>query len=210
MKSVNPGGAFRLGSAWTPLPEPAAWFSILPTGVPRRSLTTGNAAFWRPHLAAGLGRTPDDVRIEAPTGQPPSCRVDGVDRPMSYATTDGWRACAISMSSRIGIDIEMPREFPELSAMFERAGAPASFLDAASGFGWTPAVTFARLWTAKEAVLKAEGVGLQTDPRRVEIRPDSETAASGRFGQQGWTLRWAVSDEAIVAIALPAKRQSTA
>ena len=97
-------------------------------------------------------------------GQP---RVDGAF--VSLARAGDRVAIAASLDGPVGIDIET----------LERVGA-AGFDDVAFGErergaireAARPAEMRARLWTAKEAVLKARGTGLRTDPRLVDLRDE--------------------------------------
>ena len=140
-----------------------------PTGVPRRALTIDNAAYWIPEIAAWAGKAPYAVEIRATPGHAPRVRIHGNPWAISYATTDGWRVCAVPPEGSIGIDAEAIRSHPELGTMIDLAGKSPRMQHASVEFGWGHAEAFARLWTAKEAVLKALGVGLSIDPRRVEI-----------------------------------------
>ena len=76
--------------------------------------------------------------------------------------------CALSASSRVGVDIERIKDFnpddfayifstPELQSI---SGAPSKLVE------------FFRLWTRKEAVLKADGLGLNYSLERINTIPD--------------------------------------
>ena len=137
--------------------------------------TGENAAFWRPALADALGVPIDDVEINASAGEPPELRVAGRRVHLSFSSAVGWRACAWSEAGPIGIDVEAPESVADLlrgaegPAMLDLAGACEVFDRFAAEAQWEGAAKFAALWTAKEAVLKARGVGLEIDPRRVRF-----------------------------------------
>ncbi|MDJ0374357.1 4'-phosphopantetheinyl transferase superfamily protein [Streptomyces sp. H10-C2] len=54
--------------------------------------------------------------------------------------------------------------------------------------------SFLRMWTRKEAVLKAVGIGITTDLTAIETHPRSEGTARIVAGLSGRPLTWSVSD----------------
>jgi 4'-phosphopantetheinyl transferase len=91
---------------------------------------------------------------------------------VSLARADGTLAMAVTMAGPVGIDLEAItalRRAPVAGALLSSAEARAlagldpAALDAAVG----------ALWTGKEAVLKAAGVGLRVDPRDLTITLDT-------------------------------------
>ena len=91
--------------------------------------------------------------------------VDGAF--VSLARADGLVAIAASLGSPLGVDIETVRRV-SASAFDDVAFGPleAAEIRASS----TPDLLRTRLWTAKEAIVKARGTGLRTDPRLVDTR----------------------------------------
>lgn len=90
-----------------------------------------------------------------------STRVTG--RRLSISHADGWTLVALA-DGQVGVDIELPGSLTESQiaahlAPSEQAADPT------------------RTWVRKEAVLKAEGVGLTRDPRQVDVSYD-ETVGS--------------------------------
>lgn len=123
----------------------------------------------RAAIGASIGRDPAGLafRREA-NGKPALVDVPGVDVNLSHS--GDWIAVGMSDSGRVGVDVEADR--PEA---FWRE-IVASFLSPEEVSKTTPpgTVQFLKLWTAKEAALKAEGSGLSIAPDRitVERRPD--------------------------------------
>ncbi|MEJ7775687.1 MAG: 4'-phosphopantetheinyl transferase superfamily protein, partial [Nocardioidaceae bacterium] len=87
---------------------------------------------------------------------------------MSLSHSGGWIAVAACETGRIGIDVEVLRD---VTPSLERrclSAVELAWLDRAQP-GVPRSLRFSRLWTAKEAYLKATGVGLAADPRTVSI-----------------------------------------
>ena len=123
----------------------------------------------RAAIGASIGRDPASLAFRRePNGKPVLVGTPGVDVNLSHG--GDWIAVGLSGSGRVGIDVEADR--PEL---FWREIA-ASFLspEEVSTTLSPAAVPFLKLWTAKEAALKAAGSGLSIAPDRitVEHRPD--------------------------------------
>ena len=82
--------------------------------------------------------------------------------------------------------MERVRPLTDLAGLAAHACSPAESV--------ADADAFYRLWTRKEAVVKGSGVGVATDLRRVEVRPDRATALVGHRGAEGGPDTWAVRD----------------
>lgn len=94
----------------------------------------------------------------------------GTDPPLdlSMSHSGRWTAVAVSRSGRIGIDIEAVRSVTTTLARRCLSGDELAWLDDVEP-GTCRSHRFFQLWTAKEAYLKATGVGLAVDPRDVRI-----------------------------------------
>lgn len=101
--------------------------------------------------------------------------------------------CAAADGTAVGADVERlrPQAPPGLHEAVLSA-AERSYLASRPHETW-PA-EFARCWTRKEAVVKGSGVGVATDLRRVEVRPDRATAVVVHRGAEGGPDTWAVRD----------------
>lgn len=96
-----------------------------------------------------------------PSGRPflEGCRVD-----WNISHTDGMVVCALSPTGRVGVDVERraARDIADLRGAF-RDGEWAEIAAAPD-----PELALLRLWTAKEAALKADGRGLTAEPRDLD------------------------------------------
>jgi 4'-phosphopantetheinyl transferase len=97
---------------------------------------------------------------------------------VSLARAGGRVALAVTAAGPVGIDLESVADVgraPVAAALLSPAEA-----DAVRALPAPAAETaLAELWTAKEAVLKAAGIGLRVDPRDLSIRLDPLTAPAG-------------------------------
>lgn len=131
------------------------------------------------------------VRISARlTGLAPvSCEKDaqGVPQPSngiywSVAHKPEWVAGVVA-TAPVGIDIEKIR--PQTDRLYHRiAGAEEWRL----GVGMAQTHLFYRVWTAKEAVLKAEGLGLRGLARCRLIAIAGQDRMRLRFDQRHWSI----------------------
>jgi 4'-phosphopantetheinyl transferase len=89
--------------------------------------------------------------------------VLGASAWVSLARTPGYRVLAVSTTGPIGVDVERVSRVARapLDAFTEAERAQIERTPAADR-------RTAELWTAKEAILKADGRGLRVDPRTIE------------------------------------------
>ncbi len=104
--------------------------------------------------------------------------------------------CGVVAPQPTGIDIERVREFSE--GLFEKTATEAE---------WTLAdikadavMTFFRFWTAKEAVLKATGIGIKDLLKCRVDRILDETHLQIRYGRQKWLIEHFFIDEHVASI----------
>jgi 4'-phosphopantetheinyl transferase len=113
-------------------------------------------------LAAYTGREPTRLELrEGPNGKP-ELGKDALRFNVSHC--EGLALCAIARRE-VGVDLELverPRRprWPEIAARFFHPDEQRVVS------GW---VDFLRIWTLKEACLKALGSGLRTDPRTFSV-----------------------------------------
>ena len=138
-------------------------------------------------LGAALGQPAAQLRFNADGFGKPTLAGGTLHFNLSHGGEHG--ALAISPARPVGVDIEPWR--PMNDALTVGAGvyaaqemqgwaqAPADVLD-----GW-----FLRLWTRKEALLKAIGLGLSLDPKSVEVGlQPARRAIDVDVDTQRWTV----------------------
>ncbi len=112
---------------------------------------------------AELGLSPGlEAWTRAPQGKP---LLAGAGVAFSISHTEGMTICALSRHCELGVDVEVVQEVDP--AEFEGFFTPAEMAHIRAGR--PPWRTLLGLWTAKEAVLKADGRGLLAEPRLLEV-----------------------------------------
>jgi len=139
---------------------------------PRREFTLCRAAL-RSLLCRELGCNNGDLSFEKARFGKPFARICGVPAGAAFNVSHSGRhgLIALAAEGRIGVDVEerstrrnLDGYIRHLFALEERAE-----LEKASGDGKVE--LFYRLWTLKEALVKAVGAGLSLDTTKFEIPP---------------------------------------
>ena len=157
----------------------------------------GEAAVWRLPAATEkpieavvsryLGSTAQSVVLErSETGKP---KLAGAQFAVNLAHSGNTALVAVTQESDAGIDLERLRTDAGDWALVEHVltGRERARLRALPLSERSEA--FLRIWTRKEAVLKAAGLGLALDPRLVEIDGTGVVAAPPELGRaDAWTL----------------------
>lgn len=153
-------------------------------------------------LGKRLNRVPAAIDFATQAYGKPYAIVDGVLAPVAFNISHSGDAALIALtgSRSIGIDLEQRRphvDFDSVAAGVFGAGERALL---AGLSGRDKLDLFYRLWTCKEALMKAKGTGFSYDPANFEA-PDAILAGakSARFGfpdekSQHWLLRDLGSD----------------
>lgn len=88
---------------------------------------------------------------------------------ISFGDSAGWSVMGLSRTAQIGVDVEYVRPL-SWEAMLPMISSEDEAQEIRHGAGDDAApAAFFRSWTAKEAVLKAEGRGMRGDARRVRL-----------------------------------------
>ncbi|MAJ46892.1 MAG: hypothetical protein CBC35_06425 [Planctomycetes bacterium TMED75] len=152
-------------------------------------------AILRSLLGELTDRRAREIRFNhTPRGRP---SIEGLsDLQFNTSRTGQWFIVATSHEVIPGVDIESDRAIPDLESLARRVCSPKE-QEAFSGVDTASASWFLRIWTRKEAVLKASGLGLGLDPSRVTLSVES-TSLTGwspvRLDDPGLTSRILLTD----------------
>lgn len=123
-------------------------------------------AVWRIALSLCLDVAPAEVPLTAtPAGQP---TLPGTGTSTSLSHASGWVAVAICRAATTGVDIEQEPSRVRLGDMIDTICTPAEAARVMSLEAARRESALLALWTRKEALLKAFGVGLGADPATVD------------------------------------------
>ncbi|MEV4120203.1 4'-phosphopantetheinyl transferase superfamily protein [Micromonospora sp. NPDC049645] len=117
-----------------------------------------------------LGRAETAVVLTHDRDGRPSVRVDEVEVAVSVSRTAGLVVVAARRAGAVGVDVERVRQLPAL-ALARRWFPPAELAWLADRPEAARVVDFLRLWTAKESVGKALGLGLRDGGLRRPMPP---------------------------------------
>jgi 4'-phosphopantetheinyl transferase len=176
-------------------PEELARAARFHREVHRSAFLTTHTAL-REVLGAALGRDPARLSFAAGPHGKPELVLPAGDPALHFnlSDTEGLGLLAVSCEGPLGVDVERHREDRSLLDVAERFFSPAELcaLRAVDAEGRLQA--FHRIWTRKEAFLKALGLGLAREldsfdvshepgaaARLVATRPDPAEAARWRL-----------------------------
>jgi phosphopantetheinyl transferase len=115
------------------------------------------------------GLSNNEIRVETTgTGRPFLASTGGIKSAaldFNLSHSGGWILLAWSACQRVGVDVEaVPRgDLRDLQSLAMNAFSSEEYAVVASGEPLQQALTFCRIWSRKEAVLKADGCGLLGD-----------------------------------------------
>ena len=132
-------------------------------------------AILRSLLGELTGRRPGEIQFEHTSHGRPSVKgLPGFH--FNTSRTGHWFIVATTHAVIPGVDIEFDRPIPDLESLVRRVCSPRE-QQALAGVDAISASWFLRIWTRKEAVLKAVGLGLGLDPTRVTLSVDRSSLA---------------------------------
>ncbi len=150
---------------------------------PRRQFTLCRAAL-RSLLCRELDCHNDDLAFKASEHNKPSATVRGLPAPISFNVSHSGRhgLIALAPGGRVGVDIEERVPHPNLDELIAAVLGPNERSEMAAAPRQRRLQLFFSLWTLKEALSKAHGMGLSLDVARFEIpQAMREGSPSGCF-----------------------------
>lgn len=158
-------------------------------------------AWLRRLLGARLGQSPSGIKFHA--GEYGKPHIEG-KLEFNLSHSGEWAVCAIAENLPVGIDIEVYRPFPEAKAIAGEFFTPGerSLLECAGEE--ETAKRFLRLWTRKEAYVKAVGHGLSMALNQFTVGLDDDSVLNE--SQQRWGMRsLSVVPDHAVALCAPGR-----
>lgn len=147
-------------------------------------------------LLARVARTaPSEIAIDVERNRRPWVRFPPDLRPVtvSLSHTLGVVAVALSIENLVGVDVEEIKPEASDSEVARSVFSQREYQEWIRCTGESRSAEFFRLWTLKEAVLKAAGIGLAVNPAEVDTSLDPTPhlrAIPRRLGRpDAWTLR---------------------
>ena len=137
---------------------------------PGREFTLCRAAL-RSLLCRELGCGNDDLSFGMSKFGKPFARVNGVAAPISFNVSHSGRhgLIALAPKGRIGVDVEERSTNRNLDVCIRLLFAPEERAEFEDVGAQHKVEQFYRLWTLKEALVKAVGAGLSIDTAKFEV-----------------------------------------
>jgi len=158
-------------------------------------------------LGSYVGLSPESVAFREGSGGKPELADDEASLRFNLSHSKSVAALAVSLDVEVGVDVEDIR--PIEADVAKRYFSPAENASLSALGGWEWLEAFYRCWTRKEAILKAEGVGLRTplDSFDVSLLEGEAAAVLGvrpeaRFRSRWWLQHLAVAEGTMGALAV--------
>jgi 4'-phosphopantetheinyl transferase len=162
---------------------------------PRRQFAISRGAL-RLLLARHLARPPQALSFAAGAHGKPYVVVDGTPADVEFNVSHSAGCGLIAIARKpVGVDIEFLGREADFCLVAKGVLTAAEQIALRQRAGDERALLFYRLWTQKEALIKAKGTGFACPPRSFAL-PHAllEGARSGRFAFPGETAAWLVTD----------------
>ena len=175
---------------------------------PRRRFTLCRAAL-RALLCDEFGYRNERLAFGASEHGKPFALVQElpVDIDFNVSHSGNHGLIALAPEGRLGVDVEECASHRNLDTLIETVFTPDEQAELASIEGEDRPRAFFRLWTVKEALVKAEGTGLSLDPSLFEVPPAMRRGASSavfafpRIPSVRWQVERFDGDDFVAAIA---------
>jgi len=182
----------------------------------RRRFIAARAAM-RSILGARLGLPPERVPFRYGENGKPALADSRAGLHFNLSDSGDWAVLALTTHGELGVDIEALRPIPEITSIAERFFSPPEEAWLRSLPLHEQPWAFHRIWTCKEAYLKAIGAGLSLDTRTfvydftvrparlltidgvpvdpaqwslIELTPAPAYAGAVCAPGQGWEIKW--------------------
>lgn len=143
-------------------------------------------------LAEALRLDPAEVRFSCgPFGKP--CLTEFPQVHFNFSHSGNAAALAISLQGEVGLDLEMPDRPDDVLEIADHYFCPSECAALAAAPPHDQREVFFRLWTAKEAIMKVTGLGLNLEPSHVEIALDAKNRPTKCLRVEGFPeapTRW--------------------
>ena len=160
---------------------------------PRRRFALCRAAL-RALLCDKLDCRNDRLEFGASEYDKPFALLNGATAPVSFNVSHSGKhgMIAIASTGRLGIDVEEISDRSDLDGIIEMAFGPAEKAELALMHGSRRLQLFYKLWTIKESLIKAVGMGLSMDMSRFEVPPAMRRGSASSILElsQMPTSRW--------------------
>ena len=150
--------------------------------------------FLRCVLSTQTGVDPAQLRFSTDLlGKP---WLDGGSLNFNLSHTSGVAACCASAGSLCGVDVERHRPLPDMDLVAERNFSVAERTLLGQATSGTESELFFRIWTLKEAYIKALGVGLSVELTTFSVLPRQDGIGEVRHGAKSaprtasWSVYW--------------------
>lgn len=136
---------------------------------PRHALRYSRGRWALRHILSGLtDQAASQLRLgEGPQGKPNLPQHPGVFFNVSHCQQ--WALIATSSRAELGVDIEQIRPLQALDGLMLHTLTSAEQAHHEAHMSPDPSADLLRVWTRKEACLKAVGAGLHADPSHLDL-----------------------------------------
>ena len=200
---------------WLDREERSSWQRYLPG--PRRRFSLCRAAL-RSILCTVLDCRNEHLAFGVSKYGKPFALLTGVQSPISFNVSHSGNhgLVAVASGGRLGIDLEERVQKRHLDGLIEAVMRPEEQAELAALRGFERLGLFYRLWTFKEAAIKALGTGFSTDVSQFNVPPNlrrGDKMGTFRFPHVP-SITWALEDlgnkdfAAALAYELPASPSS--